>query len=435
MTARRTGLTALLLASGFSTLFAVVLQRSPHSGIVDFRIVYLAARCMIEHRDPYSPNEYLRVFQEQGGTVPADPVERQRFEGAVMAVVYLPTALLLIAPFAVLGWGTAQALWTLLTISLFTIACCLIWKVAADFSPPLAAIMVGFMLANAEVVFAFGNAAGVAVSLCAIAVWCFITERFETAGIVCLALSLAIKPHDSAAVWLWLLIVGGKHRRWAGQSFLVVCGVGILAALWAYQVSPHWLEELHSNLEIVSARGGVADPGPTGMSNGTGGTIINLQAVFSVFRDDPGLYNMAAYAVCALLFIAWLIRTFRGGRSRTEMWLALAALVPLSMLPVYHRSYDAKLLLLAIPACAALWAQGGAQRWVATLTTSAAILVTSDLPSTILTVMSRRIPANPAGFSEQLLTVVVARPAPLVLLAMAMFYLSVYVRQAYPAAT
>jgi hypothetical protein len=429
MNARRIGLTTLLLASGFSTLFAVILQRSSHSGIVDLRIVYLAARCMIEHRDPYSESEYLRVFQEQGGTVPADPVERQKFEGAVMAVVYLPTALLVIAPFAVLGWGVAQALWTILTIGIFTLACCLIWSVAADRSPPVATLLVAFILANLEVVFAFGNAAGVAVSLCAIAVWCFFTERFAFAGVACLAASLAIKPHDSAAVWLYFLMIGGVYRKRAAQILIVVMALGILAVAWTYQVSPHWIQEIRSNIELVSARGGIADPGPTGISYGTGGMIINLQTVFSVFRDDPRFYNLATWVVCGPLFILWLIRTLRAGGSRAEMWLALAVLVPLSMLPVYHRPYDAKLLLLAVPACAAMWARGGASRWLGLLTTSAAIGVTSDLPSTLLTTLIRRMPTSPVGFFNQILAVVITRPAPIILLAMCIFYLWVYVRQ------
>ena len=428
MNARRIGLVALLLASGFSAVFAVILQRNPHPGIVDFRIVYLAARCMVEHRDPYSKTEYLRVFQEQGGRISADPVERQKFEGAVMAVVYLPTALLFIAPFALLGWGVAQALWTILTICLFTLACCLIWSVATDSSPPVSALLVGFMLANAEVVFAFGNAAGVAVSLCAIAVWCFFTERLAFAGVACLAVSLAIKPHDSAAVWLYFLIAGGAYRKRAVQSLIIVFGLGILAALWTYQVSPHWIPEIRSNLELVSARGGIADPGPTGISNGTGGMIINLQTVFSVFRDDPRFYNPATWVVCVPLFIAWLIRTLRAGNSRAGMWLALAALVPLSMLSVYHRPYDAKLLILAVPACAALWAQGGARRWLGALTTSAAIGVTSDLPSTLLTMIGRRLPASPQGALGHVVYVLFARPVPVILLIMSIFYAWAYVR-------
>lgn len=346
-----------------------------------------------------------------------------------MAVVYLPTALLLVAPFAVLGWGAAQVLWTIFTIGLFTIACCLIWSVAADYSLPVATCLLAFMLANSEVVYAFGNAAGIAISLCAIAVWCFFTRRFAFAGVVCLAASLAIKPHDSAAVWLYLLVLGGAYRRRALQALLVACGLGVLAAVWTYQVSPHWIQEIGSNLELVSLKGGIADPGPAGISNGTGGMVISLQSVVSVFRDDPRFYNPATWVICAPLFMAWLSRTLRVVTSNAQIWLALAAIASLSMLPVYHRPYDAKLLLLAAPACAAIWAQGGVRRWVALVTTSAAILVTSDLPSTVLTTLSRRLPTHSsAGIASQILVIVLTRPAPMILLAMSIFYVWVYVR-------
>ena len=70
------------------------------------------------------------------------------------------------------------------------------------------------------------------------------------------------------------------------------------------------------------------------------------------------------------------------------------------MLPVYHRPYDAKLLLLAVPACAALWAQGGVRRWLGLVTTSAAILVTSDFPSALLVALGRRLPTDPVGFFD-----------------------------------
>ena len=146
----------------------------------------------------------------------------------------------------------------------------------------------------------------------------FFTERLAFAGVACLAVSLAIKPHDSAAVWLYFLIAGGAYRKRAVQSLIVVFVLGIIAAFWTYQVSPHWIPEIRSNLELVSARGGIADPGPAGISNGTGGTIINLQTVFSVFRDDPRFYNPATWGVCVPLFVAWLIRTLRAGSSRAR---------------------------------------------------------------------------------------------------------------------
>jgi hypothetical protein len=290
------------------------------------------------------------------------------------------------------------------------------------------------MLANSEVLFAFGNAAGVSISLCAIAVWCFYTGRFASIGVVFLAASLAIKPHDSAAVWFYLLIAGGACRKRALQSLLVVAGLGILAVVWMHHVSPHWIQEIRSNLALVSARGGVADPGPAGISNGTGGIIISLQSAFSIFRDHPHFYGPATWVVCGPLFIAWFMRTIRIGAEHAQIWLALAAMVPLSMLPVYHRPYDAKILLLAVPACAVIWAQGGMRRWFALVTTSAAILVTSDLPSTLLVTLGRRVPTNPLGLSNQLIAVVIARPVPLILLAMSIFYVWVYVRQTDPSA-
>jgi hypothetical protein len=64
-------------------------------------------------------------------------------------------------------------------------------------------------------------------------------------------------------------------------------------------------------------------------------------------------------------------------------------------------------------------------------TTFAAILVTSDIPSTLLTAVSRKLPTYPVGLSSQILAVVLTRPAPLLLLAMSIFYIWVYVRQAF----
>ena len=49
------------------------------------------------------------------------------------------------------------------------------------------------------------------------------------------------------------------------------------------------------------------------------------------------------------------------------------------MLPVYHRCYDARLLLLTIPACVILWKHGGKIAWSALLLTLAAIVLTGDI--------------------------------------------------------
>jgi len=427
--ARRTGLVLMLVSSAFSVLFALALQRTPHSGIVDFKIVYLGARCLVEHHDPYDESQVQQVFEAEGGKVPADPIERLKFQRALMTSVYLPNALLCLAPFAMLGWATAYSLWTTLTVILLTLAACLMWQVAADRAPVVSACLLGFMLANTEVLFAYGNAAGVAIGLCAVAVWCFLKQRLPWIGVVCLAISLAIKPHDSAFVWLYLFLAGGIFRKRAIQTVLVVLVLSLPAIVWAYNVAPNWMQEVRSNLQLVSVRGGSSDPGPSGIGNGTGGGIIDLQSAISVFRDDPRTYNLVTYIVCAPLFIGWVLAILRTPSTQVRAWLALATMAALSMLPIYHRPYDAKLLMLAVPACAVLWADRGYRGWMALLTTFSAILLSSDIPITMLVAFGRTLPRYPTSISKQILVVVATRPIPLVLLAMSIFYLWIYLRE------
>ena len=109
--------------------------------------------------------------------------------------------------------------------------------------------------------------------------------------------------------------------------------------------------------------------------------------------------------------------------------LALAAISVLTLLPVYHRPYDAKLLLLTIPACAMLWAEGGMRRWVALALTSAGILVTSDLPLVLLLICTKNMTASLSTWTGKL-TNVLLWPAPLVLLTLGFFYLWAYIRYA-----
>ena len=77
-----------------------------------------------------------------------------------------------------------------------------------------------------------------------------------------------------------------------------------------------------------------------------------------------------------------------------------------------------------------LWAEGGPIRWLALLVTTAAIVSTADIPMTILLMLTRNLHISTVGISGQMLTVMLTRPAPLLLLAMGIFYLWIYARRA-----
>jgi hypothetical protein len=99
------------------------------------------------------------------------------------------------------------------------------------------------------------------------------------------------------------------------------------------------------------------------------------------------------------------------------------------MLPVYHHLYDAKLLLLTVPACAMLWAEGGLVGWLALLVNGAGFVLTGDIPWAILLSLISKLQLSTNGLTGQILTAVQVLPTPLILLVMGVFYLWVYVRR------
>jgi hypothetical protein len=429
--ARRNGLIAILLCGAFSLTWGMFLSRSIPGGVLDFQAVYYGTQCLMQHCDPYNVSELAGLYRREGREDPSEPPERRQLK---TLYVNMPTAFLFIAPFAVLPWGPAHILWSALIAVSFLLAALLMWDVGAEYSPGLSATLICIVLANSEVVFATGNTAGLVVSLCVIAAWCFLHEKFAWAGVLCFVVALAVKPHDSGLVWLYFLLVGGTYRKRALQSFIltaVLCAIGLV---WVSHVAPHWLPEMRANLATISSHGGLNEPGPSSVTSRTAGMIVDLQAALSIFWNSPSIYNTVSYAICGAMLIVWAFRTVRSRVTQTTAWFSLAAVVPLTLLITYHRPYDAKLLMLGIPACALLWAQGGAIGRAAGLLSIAGCTFTGDIPLASLIVIHKDLQPLVSGWPSQILTVLLTRPASLILLALAVFYLWVYVR-ATPAKT
>jgi hypothetical protein len=417
----------ILLSSGISLLSGILLDRSSPGGTANYRAIYYGARCLLARSDPYNSENLLRVYAGESGEIPTAAVKRQLFLRAVMVCVNLPTTLFLVAPLAMIPWGASHVLWLLLGGCSLTLAGLLVYELAREYAPRLSLLLICIMLANSEVLFATGNSAAVAVGLCVIAVWCFVRGRLPLAGVICLAISLALKPHDSGLVWLYMVLAGGLLRRRSLQVLALMTLFVVPALVWVSGPAPHWPRELKDNVAATSSRGDISDPGPTSIGRkGSADVIIDLQSAVSVFKDDPHFYNPFAYAICGLLLFVLAVQTFRIEVASANMWFALAAISALTMLVSYHRPYDAKLLLLAVPGCAYLWSQGGRAAKLGALVTSAAVLATADLPLAILTVLTRKLDVATMPIGEKLVTEVLTRPAPLALAVMAILFVCVY---------
>lgn len=423
--AQRKALVWLVLSAAISITWGSAIAARVSFGLPGFKGVFYAAQCLMQHRDAYNPAVLQQVYESQDGRFPSDPSEAFVFRRALLVCVNLPTTLLLLAPFTLWPWKAAAVSWMVLNIAALLAAAYLIWLEAGKSALWPATLLIALVLANSELIFATANVSGIAAGLCILAVLCFLENRFARIGVFCLGVSLAFKPQLGGLVWCYFMLAGNPYRRRAWQSLFVVAALVLPAVLWVSHLAPQWPQELSANIHALSARGGINDPGPNSLGFRYVDIVISLQSTLSLIRDDPGFYNFTSYLICGLLLIAGAIRVLTSQYTKEGAWLALAAIAALSMLPVYHRIYDAKLLLLTVPACALLWREGGRVKWLAGLMTTLAIASTSDVPATILLGMLKAM-RDLNNVQGRLLTAFIFHPAPLILLATGSFYLWVY---------
>ncbi len=416
----------VLICTGLSLLWSLSLYRSPdfHDGVMpDFREIYYAGRCALHHNDPYNPAQMRAVFDAEGGKFPPHPVSQRKLEVLLFVVVYLPTAMLLTLPIALLPLFLAKLLWMLLNAGVLALAAYLVSDLCLPRSRTLWAWMAAFLLLNSVNILASGNAAALVVGLSIMAVWCFLKNRFGLLGVLLLSVALAMKPHDSGFLWLFFLLAGGLYRKRALQALAVTALLAMLAVLWVHRVSPHWLQEMHENNVVVTAPGNTSDPAATNSDSGTMVQIIDLQSAFTVFTNDYATSQAAGFLVSGVAIGLWIFLVARRPVDMEHALLALAAVSALSILPVYHLPYDAKLLLLTIPACGMLWSSKARGRWTALILTWTAIAATGDIPLIAITTVTSRLTISSATWAGKLEAMLLLHPVPILLLGTGGFYL------------
>jgi hypothetical protein len=212
------------------------------------------------------------------------------------------------------------------------------------------------------------------------------------------------------------------------QTLAVVAAISIPTLLWSMHSSPQWMAELHANMAAHYGRGAVDDPGPTTVLNRGTFVLTNLQAVFSFIADRPAFYNSITYLICILLLMALLGPTIKRRVTKEAMLLGVASMAALSLLPLYHRQYDAKILILTVPACALMWSKGG---WIARATLCvefAGLALTGDLPWAFLRPVVSSLQTSD-GQSSILVKLALAFPVPIALLAMTFFFIWIYLKR------
>jgi hypothetical protein len=420
--ARTDGLYLMLLGSLVFLLFGVVLVYRDSVPLNDFRTAYFSGVCLLQPGcHPFREGDIELIYERSGADRPLVP-ERDRT--VITRNIYLPSAFAFTVPLALLPFKLALILWGLLIAGSYLLAAFLLWDLSARYAPLLSAALLCFCLANSGSIFHFGNVAGFVIPLCIFAVWCFVEERCIPAGIVSLTVGLAFKPHDVGLVWLFFLLAGGLYRRRALQTLALFATLIVPTVAWVTYISPDWLRQLSLNLSVGSEPGGMNYPGAVHAAC----MLTNLQTVTSFFWDDAHTYNSAAILICAPFVLVWAIIAFRTRPRLESVWFGLAAAAAFSMLPTYHRQYDAKLIMLAVPAVAILWARRRILAWAALFVTTAAFILNGDFLWIFVLTVVDKLPFAKQPSHFRLMTALLDFPVPLSFLAMGAFYLWVFAR-------
>jgi Glycosyltransferase family 87 len=331
----------LVLCISALVLFAVGGARVFHSSN-DFVPVYTGARCLLHGCNPYDTSQLEQQFYQAGGRAGELP------SWDIDVPVYPPSTFLVLSPLALLPFPAARLLWFLLSGCLLVTAAGLILSV----SPPphrwLATALVSFFLITAGILLVLGQPAVFAISLVVIGSCLFLRGRLLPLGTLLFMLSLALKPQIGGLIVLYFL-VQKIHWRYAAVA-MTGAGVLLLSAslvLGHHPRSAGWASTLRTNLSATLSPGGSADPRPANQQ-AIGDT--NLQTLTSIFFADAARFNPVAYVLFLGLLAAGVMAVVRADAGKELHFLALGALSILSLMPVYHRFYDTRLLLLSIPA-------------------------------------------------------------------------------------
>ena len=386
----------------------------------DFKEPYGGARCLIHNCDPYDSEQIHSAWKAAGG------VDVEKVIAAPYTAVYPPTSLMALAPVAALDLPAAHAVWKALITLLFSAAVICVGVMSREAGASLLiAVLIGAFAATSTILIMLGQVSGVVIPLLAVGLTCLYYERFIAFGTFCLFLAAVLKPQEAGFLVLYLLLLNRVGRRaffWVAALSIIFAAASV-AWISTNSASANWLPELRANVYGASLPGQA-----TTVARGSVGGLeqTQLQDLFSVFRDQPAFDNMAALLVSGVLLALLAVPLVRLPSTRAKHLVAFAALACFTLLPVYHRQYDSRLLILVFPAVAYMLAQPVDRwlGWIGLALLGVAVVTTSHQYLHFLVVHF----GHALEFAGIGLTLLMFRPMPEIILLLFLYFLVVLYR-------
>jgi hypothetical protein len=321
--------------------FAEFLVRGPvlamHKQGNDMAAPYIAAIRLMHHQDPYKYPGVLEEWVARG----ADP--GIGLDASAQRPIYPPTALPLFFPLALFRWVAARALYVLLCTALYTL---LVLRFSALVNTTWHSSRRWFFLAFAlglapmHTAIRLANPSAITCILFLLSLL-LAHEENDAGAALLLALCLCIKPTIGPPALLFFLL--GKRWKLLSLCAGFVAAISLFTLAFLAPVGRVWLLHLRENTTYLFSYDGAASffgPNPA---------CINLQMPFyAIFHSIP-LANVLAWTTASLLALWWLMILRKShAHDPQKSWLLLSAISLIGLLPIYQRTYNTGIILLAL---------------------------------------------------------------------------------------
>jgi len=313
------------------------------AGWNDFLSPYIQAKAWAHGKNPYSAQSVVSFWPPDNSRPPW--VDTEAANGTLemkrgIPTPYPITSLVLLSPFTLLPWSIALPLWGVICVAAAVITPFVLLSVTGcDLGEQRALLFLAAALALAPLHTGLGtgNPAILAVSLTVSTVGAVCSGRWKTAAIL-LVIAVCLKPTVAAGLLLYYLV----RRQWRIGGFACALSaiIGVLGVCRLALVGVPWLSSYVENTRKIFAPGSLADFART---DAIRFNMINAQVLFySLFRN-ASLANRLSLLLGVCLLGCWLWFCYRR-RAPSEV-LEISTISVLCLLVVYHRFYDAALLI------------------------------------------------------------------------------------------
>jgi glycosyl transferase family 87 len=296
--------------------------------------VYVPSHAWLTGVNPYDPNVYADLWT-QTFDKPWSPAATRSH------AVYPVTAFVLLSPLAALPWPVAQIVACVMTVLLVAVMIwCMIRFGGLEGDAAYLFAAGALALAPFQTGLATGNISIAVVAVAGIAAYA-IRKGEDLWGGILLAAAVGLKPQIGLCFLGYYLL----RRQWrvSGVAILGLAALFLAAALRMHALGFSWIGDFLRNNRVFVGANRFDD---FTAANPIRFTLIDLQVPLLDFTASKTAAALWAACVVILLAVVWLVFFLK--TSEPDDLLNLGVIATLSLLPVYHRFYDAALLVFPL---------------------------------------------------------------------------------------